>query len=387
MVRAGNGEPGSRRTDEVDPVGSGSIQDGRPRHAGGGNGARRRGKIVFQALATISYDDPTSSYRFRAYNNGHYLDTELKVTPKGFEWGYAAGPLKVNNVMRINEKGEWAEVTESAYGGTPPRKSVEMSYSASRKRPGKKSAVQDSPGHCRLEAMPHVLRITALACAAVLSAPAADNQLTAEEKAAGWRLMFDGKTYAGWEDPTKKVPPSNAFTIEDGCIKSLPHPNIDEDLFTKARYRDFEMEFDWKISPGGNSGVKYRIQDRVLLDDEKPGQKFEDRTNASMKNRRKDRPAKGQEYVIGFEYQVLDNEKNPDARRGTNHQAGALYDMISPSKDATKPVGEFNHSRLVVKGDAVEHWLNGVKVVDGSLNEPGSCQGHRRAMGYGFAGL
>ena len=223
--------------------------------------------------------------------------------------------------------------------------------------------------------MPHILKITALACAAVLAAPAADNQLTAEEKSAGWHLMFDGKTYAGWEDPTKKVPPSNAFTIEDGCIKSLPHPNIDEDLFTKARYRDFEMEFDWKISPGGNSGVKYRIQERVLLDDAKAGQKFEDRANASMKNRRKDRPAKGQEYVIGFEYQVLDNEKNPDARRGTNHQAGALYDMIAPSKDATRPVGEFNHSRLVVKGDAVEHWLNGVRVVDGSLNAPEVAKG------------
>ena len=91
-----------------------------------GTGRDAAGKIVFQALATISYDDTTSSYRFRAYNNGHYLDTELKVTPKGFEWGYAAGPLKVNNVMRINEKGEWAEVTESGYGGTPPRKSVEM---------------------------------------------------------------------------------------------------------------------------------------------------------------------------------------------------------------------------------------------------------------------
>ena len=127
--------------------------------------------------------------------------------------------------------------------------------------------------------------------------------------------MFDGKTYAGWEDPTKKVPPSNASTIEDGCIKSLPHPNIDEDLFTKALYRDFEMEFDWKISPGGNSSVKYRIQECVMLDDEKPGQKFEDRVNASMKNRRTDRPAKGQEYIIGFEYQGLDNEKNPDARR------------------------------------------------------------------------
>jgi hypothetical protein len=229
--------------------------------------------------------------------------------------------------------------------------------------------------------MTHALRITALACAAVFAASAADNQLTAQEKSAGWRLLFDGKTFAGWEDPTKKVPPDNGFTIEDGCLKSLPHQTLNQDLFTTARYGDFEMEFDWRISPGGNSGVKYRIQDRVMLGDEKPGQKFEDRVNASMKNRRKDRPAKGQEYVIGFEYQVLDNEKNPDARRGTNHQAGALYDMLSPAKDATKPVGEFNHSRLVVKGDAIEHWLNGVKVVDGSLNAPEVAKGSEARWG------
>lgn len=223
--------------------------------------------------------------------------------------------------------------------------------------------------------MPPVLRITALAFAAVLAASAADNQLTAKEKAAGWRLLFDGKTYAGWEDPTKKVPPDNGFTIEDGCIRSLPHQTLNRDLFTKSLYGDFEMDLDWKISPGGNSGLKYRIQRRVMLADEQPGQKFEDRVNASMKNPRKDRPAKGQEYVIGFEYQMLDNAKNPDALRGANHQAGALYDMLEPLKDATKPVGEFNHSRLVVKGDAVEHWLNGVKVVDGSLNAPEVAKG------------
>jgi len=220
-----------------------------------------------------------------------------------------------------------------------------------------------------------ILKITALACAAVLAATAADDQLTAQEKAAGWRRMFDGKSYAGWEDPTKKTPPDDGFTIEGGCIKSLPHQTFNQDLFSTGRYGDFEMEFDWKISPGGNSGVKYRIQDRLVLNDEKPGGKFEDRVNASIANPRKDRPAKGQEYVIGFEYQVLDNAQNPDARRGTNHQAGALYDMIAPAKDATKPVGEFNHSRLVVKGDAVEHWLNGVKVVDGSLNAPEVAKG------------
>ena len=218
--------------------------------------------------------------------------------------------------------------------------------------------------------MHSVLRIAVLACAAVLCSHAADNQLTAQEKAAGWRLLFDGKSYAGWEDPAKKTPPGNGFTIEDGCLKSLPHPNIDEDLFTTETFRDFELDFDWKISPGGNSGVKYRIQERVMLADGVRGQKFEDRVNASMKKRRTDRPAKGQEYVIGFEYQVLDNEKNPDARHGTNHQAGALYDMLSPLKDATRPVGEFNHARLVVKGDHVEHWLNGEKVVDASLKAP-----------------
>jgi hypothetical protein len=91
-----------------------------------GTGRDAAGKIVFQALATICYDDASSTYRFRAYNDGHYLDTELQVTAKGFEWGYTAGPLKVNNVMRVNEKGEWAETTESTYGAAPPRKSVEM---------------------------------------------------------------------------------------------------------------------------------------------------------------------------------------------------------------------------------------------------------------------
>ena len=199
---------------------------------------------------------------------------------------------------------------------------------------------------------------------------AADNELTAKEKAAGWKLMFDGKSFAGWEDPATKSPPGDGFAIEDGCIKSLKKPKINEDLFTLDTYTDFEMEFDWKVSEAGNSGVKYRIQERVMLVDGTPGQKFEDLVNLSMQNRRTDRPAKGQEYVIGFEYQALDNQRHPDGRRGANHQSGALYDIFSPAKDATKPVGEFNHSRLVVKGDHIEHWLNGEKVVDNSLKAP-----------------
>jgi hypothetical protein len=185
-----------------------------------------------------------------------------------------------------------------------------------------------------------------------------------------WQSLFDGKTFQGWEDPTKKSPPGDSFTIEDGCLKPVPHPKIEEDLFTRASFGDFEFEFDWKISPKGNSGVKYRIQDRVFLLDQRPP-KFEDQVNEALQKRRTDRPAKGQEYVIGFEYQLTDNAQNPDAlANGPLHQAAALYDMFAATRDATRPVGEFNHSRIVVKGDHTEHWLNGVKVLDASLKAP-----------------
>jgi hypothetical protein len=198
-----------------------------------------------------------------------------------------------------------------------------------------------------------------------------------------WQSLFDGKTFSGWEDPTLRTPRGDSFTIEDGCLKATAHPRITEDLFTKETFSDFELEFDWKISPAGNSGVKYRIQDRVfLLDEHLP--RFEDQVNAALKNRRSDRPAKGQEYVIGFEYQMVDNSSNSDARRGgALHQAGALYDMFEPLKDATKPVGEFNHSRIVVKGDHTEHWMNGVKVVDASLKAPEVARNTAKRWGEG----
>src|SRR5215813_2208188 len=87
-----------------------------------------------------------------------------------------------------------------------------------------------------------------------------------------WQTLFDGKTFAHWEDPSKKSPAGTSFTIEDGCLKAVAHPAITEDLFTTDTYRDFELEFDWRIAPAGNSGVKYRIQDRVPLADEVKGQ-------------------------------------------------------------------------------------------------------------------
>jgi hypothetical protein len=210
--------------------------------------------------------------------------------------------------------------------------------------------------------------LAALSAAVVLSQAArgADNQLTPEEKSAGWRLLFDGRTYAGWQDPTERHPPGDSFTIEDGCLKAVAHPKIVEDLFTSETFQDFELQFDWKISPAGNSGVKYRIQDHVFIPEGKG--RFEDRVKAALLAPRADRPEKGQDYVIGFEYQLTDDITNSDARiNGPKHQTAALYDVAAPSKNVTRPVGEFNHSLLAVKGDRVEHWLNGERVVETSL--------------------
>ena len=91
-----------------------------------GAGRNGEGQIEFQALAIISYDDTTSTYRFRAYNDGRYLDTALTVSPNGFAWGYTFGPVKVNNTMQIDDKGDWVETTETIFGSSPPRKSVQM---------------------------------------------------------------------------------------------------------------------------------------------------------------------------------------------------------------------------------------------------------------------
>ena len=198
---------------------------------------------------------------------------------------------------------------------------------------------------------------------------AQDNQLTPAEKSQGWKLLFNGKDMSGWDDPRQKTPAGDAWTLEDGCLKAHANPKITEDLFTQDTFGDFDLVFDWRISRGGNSGLKYRIQDHVFLRDGRIG-RFEDLVNHSLKDRRTDRPSKGQDYVIGFEYQILDNARNSDARAGLSHTAGALYDMVPPERDASRPVGEFNHSRIVLKGTHVEQWLNGVKVVDADLAAP-----------------
>jgi hypothetical protein len=226
---------------------------------------------------------------------------------------------------------------------------------------------------------PLVYAFTFLGLAAILIAAepeTAHNVLTDAEKADGWVLLFDGKTMDHWYDPDKLSPPGDAWMVDDGCLKALWRPKITEDLVSKESYRDFELQWQWRISRGGNSGVKYRIQGFPVLTErnKKPDtKKFEEQVDYAIEKNsfaRSSIPPGGhaQIYVIGFEYQMIDNAVHPDAKRGPLYQTAALYGMVSPLLDAAKPIGEFNDSRLVVRGDHVEHWLNGIKVVDATID-------------------
>ncbi|MBI4891566.1 MAG: DUF1080 domain-containing protein [Acidobacteria bacterium] len=214
-----------------------------------------------------------------------------------------------------------------------------------------------------------ILLATLLAAAAAAQTA---NTLSAEEKKAGWKLLFDGKTMNGW------LPvPADAWAVEDGCLKSLSRPLLREDLVSKKEFGDFELAFEWKVAPGSNSGVKYKIQDTVLVDDHQTPQRmsFEKQVDYFMKTRagKRELVKKGddaQVFPVAFEYQVIDNDKHSDALRNASSRAGALYRMSAPSQAAAKPVGEFNQARIVVRGKHVEHWLNGVKVVDTTFDAP-----------------
>jgi hypothetical protein len=172
------------------------------------------------------------------------------------------------------------------------------------------------------------------------------NILDPQEQADGWQLLFDGKTTAGWREHGQLNFPTNGWKVEDGCLRTFgagkEMGSRGGDLVTTNTFTNFEFSFDWKISPGGNSGVKYLVLE----------------------------PEKGHSG-LGFEYQILDDEQNPDGKRGPTHQAGALYDLIAPNeKKKLMPVGEFNHSLLIVRGNHLEHWLNGARIVDAEIASP-----------------
>lgn len=226
-----------------------------------------------------------------------------------------------------------------------------------------------------------------LSASAVL--PAAANELTPEEKAAGFRLLFDGRTMNGWRDPAKLNVPGDAWMVEDGALRTVLKPRIAEDLLTEEEFGDFELLFDWRLSERGNTGLKYRIQFTVFVDHTRrqPGPNgFEGMLGRELAGRHSERAklapgARGEVYSTGFEFQLLDDERHPDARSGLDRQTGALYAMIPAERKAARPVGEWNTSRLIVRGSHIEHWVNGVKVLEASLGDQRIIDGVTRRWG------
>lgn len=218
---------------------------------------------------------------------------------------------------------------------------------------------------------------------------AADNELTAEERRAGFRLLFDGITMNGWLDPAKQNAPGDAWMVENGTLRTVLKPRLTEDLLTEQEFGDFELLFDWKLAERANTGLKYRIQRTVFVDHSKrqPGPNgFEGMLGRELAGKLSDRTklapgGSGEVYSVGFEFQLLDDYRHPDAKRGGDRQTGSLYSMIPAERKASKPVGEWNQSRLLVMGDRMEHWVNGVKVLEGSLNDQRIKDGAIRRWG------
>jgi hypothetical protein len=156
-----------------------------------------------------------------------------------------------------------------------------------------------------------------------LNADDSPSVLTDAEKKAGFELLVDGNDLRGWQH-------SGNWKAEGGVVSRSGRGG--ELTYTAKKVPDdFELRFDWKVAEGSNSGVYYR-----------PGQ---------------------------YEYQILDNARHPDGRNPRT-SAASLYFCMAPSKDATRPVGEWNEGRVVCKGSVIQHWLNGVKVIDFDYNDP-----------------
>ncbi|WP_128546117.1 3-keto-disaccharide hydrolase [Larkinella soli] len=172
--------------------------------------------------------------------------------------------------------------------------------------------------------------------------PQSPNTLTNKEKKEGWKLLFDGKTAKGWRGAYKDRFPEGGWSVEDGTLTIAKTDGRESrnagDIVTEEEFGDFDLTFEFRLTEGANSGLKYYVVEH------------------------QPKPA-GSAY--GLEYQVLDDARHPDAKMGRNgnRTAGSLYDLIPAQNKVVNPIGEWNQARVFSKGSHVEHWLNGRKVV------------------------
>lgn len=183
------------------------------------------------------------------------------------------------------------------------------------------------------------LCLLALAASPVLAGQsrANPNTLTAQERAEGWRLLFNGRDLAGWQSFGDDTPPSS-WTVRNGTLALTKNDGrmSGTDLVTADSYGAFELTLDWKVERGGNSGVFYLARNAPQT------------TNI---------------YETGLEMQILDDAGHPDGKI-PSHRAGSLYDMTVPPPGTSRPAGSWNHARLRVEPGRIRQWLNGTLTAD-----------------------
>lgn len=170
------------------------------------------------------------------------------------------------------------------------------------------------------------------------------NTLTDEEKSAGWKLLWDGKTSDGWRSAKGPDFPKAGWKIDNGLLTINETGGAESaaagDIITKDKYSEFELSVDFKITAGANSGIKTFVDPSIN---------------------------KGEGSAIGPEFQILDDARHPDAKLGRdgNRTIGSLYDMkTAPADKKVNPVGQWNNARILSKGKQLTYWLNGVKTID-----------------------
>lgn len=164
----------------------------------------------------------------------------------------------------------------------------------------------------------------------------ADNSLSDAEKSAGWQLLFDGKSLAGWrpygKPGTGPEAITNGWRVADGVLLKVGGEK-GGDIITEKKYDNFELSWQWRISKGGNNGIKYMVTEA--------------------------RP-----QAPGYEYQMVDDLSDKWQKAEAVNKTAAYYDILAPADDKPlKAAGEWNTSRVVVQGSQVEHWVNGAKVL------------------------
>lgn len=169
----------------------------------------------------------------------------------------------------------------------------------------------------------------------------APNTLTKNEKKQGVKLLWDGQTTNGWRGAALDKFPEKGWKMSNGVLSVEPSEGKGGDIVTTDSYSNFELSVDFKLTEGGNSGIKYFVDPNL--------------------------PTSG----LGLEFQLLDDDKHPDAKKGRdgNRTTASLYDMIPAAKDKpVRKIGEWNTAKIISKGNHTEHWLNGVKVLEYERN-------------------